>query len=150
MRNYLILPLLALVVFTLPSCSLYRKLNEISQATTVQTQKVDAALASVEASAAALGEKGKEFAEKIAGAREDLQAADANKDGVFSGSEWLQVLLVFLGLLGFGKYAKDAKTVNAQITTTDEKRRENAKTFYAEIDGLKQKTAALEATLAAT
>lgn len=122
---------LLLCCLLLPSCGVYRTINESVERLDLASQEADKALEGVQAALVTMGDRGRELADTVTKAREAIAKADINQDGRITGfAEWQSLLLELLALLGVGAYAK----------TVNDKRRANAQTFYAEIAALKERS----------
>jgi hypothetical protein len=120
--------LLAAVICTLPSCGIYTKLNDAVDRIDLATKEADQALQGVQQGLVAMGDKGKELADKVEQVRTALAQADLNADGRVAGvNEWTELIYQLLALLGVGGYA----------VATNAKRRANTQAIYAQLDELK-------------
>ena len=118
------------VLFLLPSCGIYTKLNEAVERVDLATQEADKALQGMQAGLASMGAKGEELAAKLAEVRVAIAEADKDGDGRVSGlEEWYGLVMQLLTILGVGGYA----------VSTNAKRRATAQQLYAAIDQLKDK-----------
>ena len=118
------------VLFLLPSCGIYTKLNEAVERVDLATQEADKALQGMQAGLASMGAKGEELAAKLAEVRTAIVEADKNGDGRVVGmDEWYALIVQLLAILGVGGYA----------VQTNAKRRENVQALYEQLDQLKDR-----------